>query len=151
MGFRVWGVCLRRAEYPCADGATPLPGICGWRHILRTANFVDVAQEAIETGLSSTLPPAVTHHGLAPELLPVSLEKIVFSLPSKEYPAAGGPGLPKTFHGPVVASRGLRACRELGWSRLCIGFAGGPSRTAILGRFQNPGLFGGPTWYPVRV
>ena len=48
--------------YPCADGATPLPGICGWRHILRTANFVDVAQEAIETGLSSTLPPAVRHH-----------------------------------------------------------------------------------------
>ena len=40
--------------YPCADGATPLPGICGWRHILRTANFIDVAQEAIETGLSST-------------------------------------------------------------------------------------------------
>ena len=36
--------------YPCADGATPLPGICGWRHILRTANFVDVAQEAIELG-----------------------------------------------------------------------------------------------------
>ena len=47
--------------YPCADGATPLPGICGWRHILRPANFVDVAQEAIETGLSSKLPPAVRH------------------------------------------------------------------------------------------
>ena len=52
--------------YPCADGATPLPGICGWRHILRTANFIDVAQEAIETGLSSTLPHAVRHHRLPP-------------------------------------------------------------------------------------
>ena len=56
--------------YPCADGATPLPGICGWRHIPRPANFVDVAQEAIETGLSSTLPPAVRHHRPPPKLLP---------------------------------------------------------------------------------
>ena len=57
--------------YPCADGATPLPVICGWRHILRPANFVDVAQEAIETGFSSKLPPAVRHHRLPPKLLPV--------------------------------------------------------------------------------
>ena len=28
-----------------------------WRHILRPANFVDVAQEAIEAGLSSKPPP----------------------------------------------------------------------------------------------
>ena len=34
-------------------------GICGWRQILRPAYFIDVAQEAIETGLSSILPPAL--------------------------------------------------------------------------------------------
>ena len=45
LGFRA-STC--RAEYPCADGATPLPGICRWRHILRPANLMDVAQEAIE-------------------------------------------------------------------------------------------------------
>ena len=39
------------------------PHFHGWRQILRPANFVDVAQEAIETGLSSTLPPAVRHTG----------------------------------------------------------------------------------------
>ena len=92
--------------YPCADGATPLAGICGWRQILRPANFIDVAQEAIETGLSSTLPPAVRHHRLPHKLLPVRvqgyafnshLQKIVFSLflsrkiNVKDGPAAGGP------------------------------------------------------------
>ena len=34
----------------------PTSRICGWRHILRPANFVDVAQAAIETGLSSKSP-----------------------------------------------------------------------------------------------
>ena len=34
-------VCLCRAEYLCADGATPPLGICGWRHVLRLTNLVD--------------------------------------------------------------------------------------------------------------
>ena len=44
-----------------------------WRHILRRANLEDVAQEAIETGLSSKIPPAVRNHRLPPKLLRVSL------------------------------------------------------------------------------
>ena len=51
--------------YPCADGATPLPGI-GWRQILRPANFVHVASEAIEAGFSSKLPPVVRLAGYHP-------------------------------------------------------------------------------------
>ena len=90
LGFGVQGVCLHRAAYPCADGATPLPGICGWRHILHTANFVDVAQEAIETGLSSTFPPAVRHDRLPFKLLPVRV-------------------------GPPGASEGLRVPGALKW------------------------------------
>ena len=78
--------------YPCADGATPLPGICGWRQILCPANFVDVVQEAIETGLSSILPPAVRHHRLPPKLLP---DRLLASsdkkIDVKDGPAAGGP------------------------------------------------------------
>ena len=110
--------------YPCADGATPLPGICGWRHILRPANFVDVAQEAIETGLSSKLPPAVRHHRLPPKLLPVRvqgyalnshLQKVVFSLLLQMNTSTkDGPGLqgafqepPGKFQGELLELQGL--------------------------------------------
>ena len=106
--------------YPCADGATPLPGICGRRHILRPANFVDVAQVAIETGLSSKLPPAVRHHRLPPKLLPVRvlgyalnshLQKIVFSLLLQMNTSTrDGPAAPKGlqhFSGPPKASSSL--------------------------------------------
>ena len=81
--------------YPCADGATPLPGICGWRHILCPANFVDVAQEAIEAWLSSKPPPAVRHHRLPPKLLPVKVRATpsiptskdrLLASPSNEFP-----------------------------------------------------------------
>ena len=95
--------------YPCTDGATPLPGICGWRQILRPANFVDVVQEAIETGLSSILPPAVRHHRLPPKLLPVRvnshLQKIVFSLLLRRDRWVPGPPQ-ASLQGPVF--RGLQ-------------------------------------------
>ena len=35
---------------------SPLPGICGWRHVLRPANLTDIVQESIETGLSLKFP-----------------------------------------------------------------------------------------------
>ena len=37
---------------------------------------MDVAQEAIETGLSSKPPPAVRHHRLPPKLLPVRVSSL---------------------------------------------------------------------------
>ena len=36
---------MRRGRYHTS-------GICGWRHVLRRANFVDIASESIETELS---------------------------------------------------------------------------------------------------
>ena len=70
--------------YPCADGATALPEICGGISCI-PANFVDVAQEAIETG---TLPPAVRHTtqitscyglGLRPQFPPRKDRLLTFS------------------------------------------------------------------------
>ena len=48
-----------RAERPCADGATPLPGICGWRRVLLPANLVEKFQKSIEIELSINSSPAV--------------------------------------------------------------------------------------------
>ena len=104
----------------------PISGICGWRHILRPANFVDVAREAIEAGLSSK--PAVRHHRLPPKLLPVRVEgyalnsrlqKIIFLplISSKHHhqPAAGGGsrrGLqaPACQEAPSLEAPTLRIC-----------------------------------------
>ena len=96
--------------YPCADGATPLPGICGWRHNLCPANFVDVAQEAIETWLSSKPPPAVRHHRLPPKLLPVRV-RATPSIPTSKDRLLASPSneFPNDQLNARRARRGLRA------------------------------------------
>ena len=56
MGCRFCGVGYRvsvlgaSTEYPCANGATPLAGICGWRHVLPPANLVDLPKKPLKLG-----------------------------------------------------------------------------------------------------
>ena len=114
--------------YPCADGATLL---LGWRHILRTANFIDVAQQPIETGLSSKSPPAVRHTGYHPNYfllgpsIPTSkmLQALASKVPrrSKDLQEPPGPW-------PVRALQGLAgASKEKASEPLNTRFLGVPS------------------------
>ena len=116
-------------------------------------NFIDVAQQPIETGLSLTLPPAVRHHRLPPELrhAPNShLEKIVF--------LQGPPARSQRGRGSGFAStrasrpQGLRASR--GASRILsrppkilgqgLGFWGGSQHPGLQGPPRVRGLQGPP-------
>ena len=92
-------------------------------------------QEAIETGLSSTLPPAVRHHRLPPELLPVTpsiptSKNIVFQNeklkdgPPQAAPGPAGPPGPAAPPGPPgpPGPKGLPGRQGPGASRACRGF-----------------------------
>ena len=76
LGLRVYGLRFRASacaglniHAPVAPPATPLPGICGRRHVLRPVNVVDIVQESIETGLSLNCPHATRHQRLPPKKL----------------------------------------------------------------------------------
>ena len=119
---------------------------------------------AIETGLSSTLPPAVRHHRLPPKLLPVRvsgcalnshLEKIVFLLLARERRGRFAGVCSQRPKGPSGAwgqacrasstqtSRGLQILRGRGL------FRDGPTNTlpalsGHFGGFPAPGPPGAP-------